>query len=435
MRTTCAVCLVWTLVSTSAPGLLSGCETDDAAADASGVSKRRASERGDAGADAAAADDTGDDKARDDRDDARESRPDASDDARDAEAARDDDAPQKDKPAEKPDDPAQPSSGAPAQPKPDDPAQPKPDAEDEPVAKDPALQGVLWATIDFCAGDNEYGVSKLSLADDKILLVEPDLSDLYPSATGRWYAYSSYNKNANNTAVVSTRLSVVSPEPLEVLHEATLPDAVMFPTPHPRESHLVLAVLIPDLANPESFVVVDLEKGEIVLRLPPTGGVDWTPDGKLMRWMSDGTRSLLTLDGGEEALASFELPTGYSPSLGFSISPDNQQMVVHMRRFANDAWSDDLWIGSMAGGALERLTRTTMTSYAVWSPDSRYIAFNRDRDIHAKCSPTSFSPERWHADARVGYIEASARDVTFEEARPFQLLGTGKRRVIAWTPE
>jgi len=155
-----------------------------------------------------------------------------------------------------------------------------------------------------------------------------------------------------------------------------------------------------------------------------------------MRLTADGKRWGGALGEEEKELPGFELPEGYSLGTSWSISPDDKQIVLHLQRNANGAWSDDLWVGSMEGGPLQRLTRTTISSYALWSPDGRFIAFNTDPDLHAACG-ISFSPARWHQNARVHYVDASARDVEkLEQAHAFESLGTtGKYRLLGWTPQ
>jgi hypothetical protein len=289
--------------------------------------------------------------------------------------------------------------------------------------------GVLWTTRDFCYGDNEYGATKVPAADGKAVIVEPKLSDLAPALSGRWYAYSQYNADANRSVI-----TVVDPESLEVLFEKSMPDLLYGFTPHPVERHLVLGSLSIDRQTRQNSVIVDLERGQVVQRIEPIGLVDWMSDGRYMRMAADGKRWSGALGEEERALPSMELPTGYSAGVGFWISPDNKQLVIQLQRYANDAWSDDLWIGSMDGGPLERLTRSTMTSYAVWSPDSRYVAFDVDPDIHAACG-ISFSPERWHQNAHVYYVEATARDVARPaDAHTFKALGSSaKYRLLGWT--
>jgi hypothetical protein len=313
-------------------------------------------------------------------------------------------------------------------PKPTDPtpAAPPMAATDMQAAAD-SPTGALWRSDDFCLVDNNLGVSMVSVSDGTSAPVEAKRSNIIPAQHGRWYAYSNYDAASNKTTI-----SVIETRTLSVLHESSFDDVLPVVATSLREDRLILGLLGTSANAVQNYVIADIDTGKILKRLPAEGLVDWLPDGHYLRVEATGGRWIGAVDEDEHEIAALQFPEGHAMQFGFSISPDGNQLVVQLERRVGDTVNDDLWIVPMAGGQLERLTQTTRTSAAFWSPDGQYVAFNIDPDIYANCSPTSFSPDRLHSNAKIAYTKATSRNVQPADAFAFEHVAT-RSRLLAWT--
>ncbi|MEY4515523.1 MAG: hypothetical protein RLZZ450_7645, partial [Pseudomonadota bacterium] len=67
------------------------------------------------------------------------------------------------------------------------------------------------------------------------------------------------------------------------------------------------------------------------------------------------------------------------------------------------------------GAHLERFTKTTLSSYAFWSPDGRFLVFNHDPDL--RCG-NNVSISCTHLNSELHYAPESARELVVSSASP-----------------
>ena len=184
-------------------------------------------------------------------------------------------------------------------------------------------------------------------------------------------------------------------------------------------------------------MVYDFAAGKL---LYATAGADagdsfaWLPDGRLLRVHAGGAISAMALDGRETPLGAVQWPQGWELGAVFA-SPDGQQLAVRLDGKASK--DHDLWVMRTDGQGFGRFTTTQMTTYAVWSPDGRYLAFNKDTG--ASCSDASC-----YGSCKVWYAPATARNVAAVDASrdAWQFTVRDTRggstqlgcQLLAWTP-
>lgn len=152
--------------------------------------------------------------------------------------------------------------------------------------------------------------------------------------------------------------------------------------------------------------------------------------------MLGAAQAALGLDGRETPLGAVRWPAGWELGAVFA-SPDGQHLALRLDGTGTAAKDHDLWVMKLDGQGLARFTSTQMSTYAVWSPDSRYLAFNKDTG--ASCSEAAC-----RGDCKLWYAPATARNIVAVEASrdawPFVIRDTRGSamplgcQLLAWTP-
>lgn len=154
---------------------------------------------------------------------------------------------------------------------------------------------------------------------------------------------------------------------------------------------------------------------------------DWLPDGRVLHLAADGRLRIGTPALSQAAVAQIQV-RGRKPA-GLWVEPGGNRIITRW----NQLWDDgsvkatDLWISSIDGRGLERLTDTGMTAYAVWSPDGEFFAFDTD-PAHGCTSIGCAGSPTGGCDLHVA--PASARGVGMGAPSFTVTAGDGRREVL-----
>lgn len=90
------------------------------------------------------------------------------------------------------------------------------------------------------------------------------------------------------------------------------------------------------------------------------------------------------------------------------VSPDGKKALVQLvkLRASGSIESSDLWMMDLPGTSLRRFTDNGLIPYAVWSPDSRTVAFSKDTGYSCSESTCRGSCTIWCADAAAAGVRA-----------------------------
>lgn len=211
-------------------------------------------------------------------------------------------------------------------------------------------------------------------------------------------------------------------------------------TPSPTGANRILARWSENTYGRRSVIVWDFDSQKLLFATPASDAPDaiaWMPDGTLLRLQRSGSVSKLALGGAETPLGTASWPESRVPLNAF-VSPDGTKALVQLvkLRASGSIESSDLWMMDLPGAGLRRFTDNGLIPYAVWSPDSRTVAFSKDTGYSCSESTCTGSCTIWYADATAANVQA--RD-TSGDARQFPLLRPDGSKttlscpVMAWT--
>jgi len=288
--------------------------------------------------------------------------------------------------------------------------------------------GKIWATR-FCP--TNVGTQYVDLSNRTVATVDAQVTDVYTVFHGKWFVYRS-------RATDDTTYRVIDTETWNVLHQNTLPELLTLLQPAPQDVRLLAGLRIVNQASLE-WAVLDVESGTLRYKIPggPHQLFAWLPDGSYLRTSSDGTRFVGQLDGQEEALPKLELPTGYTLSFqtfNSTVNPKGDQHLLQLYRGVNGSGSTDIWVASFDSSKLERITMTSTSTYAYWSPDGTKILYSVDPDFSETRCDWGYS---WQRHSRITYFVVDAESRSSQSAIPAETfgdfsLGIGAR-VVGWT--
>lgn len=262
-------------------------------------------------------------------------------------------------------------------------------------------QGRLWHSYGTVGGaDRGLFVSPLdggppaTVLDDKFASVDP---------RGTQLISKSYDAGDERTAV-----RITAPDGRSLMRfsvDGYFTDLL----PAPGGRALVLGRWSKSFLAPRHTVVYDPSAGQLLFATRESEAGDafgWLPDGRLLRVQASGAISSVALDGHVLPLGAVRWPPGWQLGAVF-VSPTGRQ--VALRLDSEGGREHDLWTMGLDGRDLARFTTTGMTTYAVWSPQGDYLAF--DKDTGASCSNATC-----RGSCRLWYAPASARGVVAVEA-------------------
>jgi WD40-like Beta Propeller Repeat len=274
--------------------------------------------------------------------------------------------------------------------------------------------GVLWKKY-----TRTNGVDAFSLEGGPFRNVTPSLTQLAPTFDGTRYAYAqeiaAKDLPANGpVGYAETEVGVVDTDARQTLHLHRFPFVILKPQPSPTETALVLALgQTSTIATSRSWVLLDLAKGLVLKTMAADGWAAWLPDGRYLRLLGGGELVVGSAAGEESPFGKLSLPlgTGAGP---FTINPSGTRMAVRVYSSAGSGGGVDVYLANIDGSEFQRFTKTGWSSYGVWSPDGKYLAFNYDRDV--RCGD-GVSLQCNHMDCEVHYAPESARDLTIERTQ------------------
>lgn len=191
--------------------------------------------------------------------------------------------------------------------------------------------------------------------------------------------------------------------------------------------------------SPSEELVLDLSTMRVRYRISDDDQFAWMPDGRFMLIsIATGRMRVASLDGGPEVTVG-QLTLPPERSMGeFAISPSGREFITKLPRRHAVPKEADLWIGSIDGARLERLTEAKAIGSALWSPDGRYVAYTVNTG--ASCSTAGYcygSCDQWYTPAHLRRVRGFKGEAGSEEFQVSDRLGTRQTLgcdVLAWTP-
>jgi len=289
--------------------------------------------------------------------------------------------------------------------------------------------GFAWTTIEFCLGDRSHGVERVSLDDGSKRTIEAERTGVSVPMHGKWYVVRErlgFDGSASHYSVVSTSDG-------KLLYEQTLVGAMVPLHPSPAVANLIEG---DQFENDQSVghLVVDMRNAQATLlpRSSSTSQKDlfaWLPDGSYLLLGNDGSRVIRGAGGLEKKLPSLIFPVGYALGFDMWINPEGTRHTFQLKGGAGV----DVFIASISGSSVERVTQTGQSSYALWSPDGRFLAVNSDPALkYGSCADGA--DQLYHQQTNIYVISADVRSAT--SGMSF-LQATGiyvdSRMLLAWT--
>lgn len=200
------------------------------------------------------------------------------------------------------------------------------------------------------------------------------IKDAVPTPDGSHYVTLEHDLRADTSHV-----SIKSTSDGRVVHQAVLDGYVSKVRPSPvRLGELLLVWASSAIAGDGVVTAVDLPARRTLQRWPTRAAADWLPDGRVISAEPSGAVHVAIVGQQDGAVGTLSVP-GWTLR-GLWSDPTGSRIVTRWMRFgaSGDPAETDLWISGADGAGLQRLTRTGLTSYAVWAPDGRSFAFDWD---------------------------------------------------------
>jgi hypothetical protein len=252
------------------------------------------------------------------------------------------------------------SAGAP-------PPGPAPEPPPPPAAAQ--LEGRLWHN-DFSL-DTVDG-TEISSLDGKLPVLASTNSEASPWPDGTQFVITDSGR-----VYGQTDLKVIALASGQALYSLTTAGYLRGANPSPVDKTLLMATLGDDSISPADTIFIDLTTMTVLRRFSAEAPVNWLPDGRYMRVLSDGTMRVGDVNGAEVDAGRIQPPAGHT-ARALWISPRGDRITWSIAHVASTPPENDIWISDLDGSHLERITQTKMSNYAVWSPDSSKIAFDVD---------------------------------------------------------
>jgi hypothetical protein len=264
----------------------------------------------------------------------------------------------------------------------------------------PSLTGRLWSTSLSLETKKGAEIADLSGGHAELL---PGLNEAVPSPNGEHFVTTALSDG-------STVVKIHNTDTKEVEVNATLGGYLKAVWPSPANKNVLLGIWSKDLLSSEYYVFLDLSTSPVsMLDAVVKNGVavDWLPDGRYVVVGRDGTVSEATVGSAALKTGSFT-PPSHMEVAGLKVSPNAKQMTIRFwhKNAAGNVDSSDLWIADLDGARFERLTDTGISSFAHWSPDSRFLAFDKDEGTVCSGGGCIGTCSVWYAPATRRSIKA-----------------------------
>ncbi|WP_367155809.1 hypothetical protein [Methylomonas sp. HYX-M1] len=260
--------------------------------------------------------------------------------------------------------------------------------------------------------------------------------------TGKLPAYPWLDGNQYLTTDSSdldyTDARVYSLQTGEQLYQYTFSEYLRGERPSPVSQSVILATWSEDSISTPYALFFDFATEQILDVFEYAGSViDWLPDGRYLRVSTDGTIRTGIVGGAETATGSLSMPEGRHIG-DVSVSPDGKQMLLALAVLAIDDSIDesDLWLANIDGSALKRFTKTKMSNYGVWSPDSGRIAFDIDTGLVCSGYYCAGSCELWYGKTSAADLDGLSETADQRYFRVKDRSGKTRRlgcELQAWT--
>lgn len=263
---------------------------------------------------------------------------------------------------------------------------------------DAPLSGRLWHNnyaLDYVDGTQ---ISTLSAPTPTALLTGNMAAIPWPD--GSQYVTTEWDPSEDTTVTTVRETSSGN-----TLYRFELKGYLRNARPSPADKAMVLATWGDDSVSPARAVFIDLAQLKLLDSLDANAGpVHWLPDGRYLRVTTEGRVEASTVGGAPVTLGQLTLPT--DRTLGaITVSGQGTQMTLRLMTYgAGSIETSDIWVANIDGSALAQVTDTKMSSYARWSPDGQYIAFDVDTGLTCSGYYCAGSCGLW-------YVPSGARSV------------------------
>jgi len=249
---------------------------------------------------------------------------------------------------------------------------PGPAPEPPPPPPPPAvaqLEGRLWH--DNFALDYRDG-SQIASPEGKLPVLASTAKGASPWPDGTQFAISDWNVYDG-----TTDLKVIDLASSQTLYSTQAPGYLRHARPSPVSKTLLMATIGEDSISPADTIFLDLTTMAVLRRFSAESPVNWMPDGRYLRVLSDGSLRIGDLAGGEVDAGRVQPPADHTAA-ELWVSPKGDQVAWRIVHHVSPTPEVDVWISRLDGSNLERVTQTKMTNYARWSPDGTKIGFDVD---------------------------------------------------------
>ncbi|RQP23830.1 TolB family protein [Piscinibacter terrae] len=231
------------------------------------------------------------------------------------------------------------------------------------------MHGRLWHNnyaLDYREG------TQIASPEGKLPVLATTNQDAHPWPDGTQFVTDNWNVYDDNSD-----LQVVDMASGQMLYSAKADGYLRNSRPSPVSKTMMMATIGKDSISPADTIFIDLKTMSVVRRFSADDPVNWLPDGRYLRVLSDGTLRIGDLAAGEVDAGRIDPPAAHSVQ-HLWVSPKGDQVAWRIQHNVSPTPEVDLWVSKLDGSNLERVTQTKMSHDAHWSPDGSKIAFDVD---------------------------------------------------------